>query len=57
MLKLSNMLTSNPNLTDQTPFFINISSAVATNPSKYSAIYSASKAYHSNLMQVYRREC
>jgi short-subunit dehydrogenase len=44
------------NLLGDSPFFINVSSAVATKPNPYSAVYSACKAYLSNLLETARME-
>jgi short-subunit dehydrogenase len=56
MLKLSNLLKKNAIIAEENPFFINVSSSVAKNPYKYSAVYSATKAYLSNLIEVYSKE-
>ena len=37
-------------------FMINVSSAVAKYPNKYSSVYAATKAYHSNLIQIVAKE-
>lgn len=54
LLKLQQSLQQQQ-ITADYPFFINISSATAVFPNKYSAAYSATKAYVANLIAVASR--